>query len=163
MKKAKAIIALEDGYYDVGYSCGALGETAGELIFNTSMTGYQEVFSDPSYAGQIVIMTYPQIGNYGINYEDEESDGPKVAGVVVRELTDYPSNWRSEDSLKNYLIRHGIVAIEGVDTRELVRRIRDKGAMNAVISSEDLNPKSLVEKARAYPKMEGRDLVRKLP
>lgn len=162
MKKAKAIIALEDGYYDVGYSCGALGETAGELIFNTSMTGYQEVFSDPSYAGQIVIMTYPQIGNYGINYEDEESDGPKVAGVVVRELTDYPSNWRSEDSLKNYLIRHGIVAIEGVDTRELVRRIRDKGAMNAVISSEDLNPKSLVEKARAYPKMEGRDLVREV-
>ncbi|MCX7832499.1 MAG: glutamine-hydrolyzing carbamoyl-phosphate synthase small subunit [Actinobacteria bacterium] len=158
-KRIKAIIALEDGYFDEGYACGAEGETAGELIFNTSMTGYQEVFTDPSYAGQIVIMTYPQIGNYGINYEDEESDGPKTAGVVVRELSDYPSNWRSEDSLRNYLKKHGIVAIEGVDTRELVRRIRDKGAMNAVISTVDLNPKNLVEKARNFPKMEGLDLV----
>lgn len=161
-EKLKAVIALEDGYYDTGYACGAEGETAGELIFNTSMTGYQEVFSDPSYAGQIVIMTYPQIGNYGINYEDEESDGPKVAGVVVRELSKYPSNWRSEGNLSEYLKKHGVVAIEGVDTRELVRRIRDKGAMNAVISTEDLDPKSLVEKARSFPKMEGRDLVKEV-
>lgn len=162
IKKQKAVIALEDGYYDEGYACGAHGETAGELIFNTSMTGYQEILTDPSYAGQIVIMTYPQIGNYGVNFEDEESSGPKVAGFVVRELTDYPSNWRSEESLKSYLERHGIVAIEGVDTRELVRRIRDKGAMNAVISTVDLDPKSLIEKAKSFPKMEGRDLVKEV-
>lgn len=162
MKKKAAIIALEDGYYEAGYACGAEGETAGELIFNTSMTGYQEIFTDPSYAGQIIIMTYPQIGNYGVNFEDEESDAPRIEGLVVRELTDYPSNWRSQMSLRSYLEKHGIVGIEGVDTRELVRRIRDKGAMNAVISTVDLDPGSLVEKARNFPRMEGRDLVKEV-
>jgi carbamoyl-phosphate synthase small subunit len=158
----RAAIALEDGYYEFGYCCGSKGETIGELIFNTSMTGYQEIFTDPSYAGQIIIMTYPQIGNYGFNLEDEESDGPKIDGLVVRELSEYDSNWRSEGSLRDYLNKHGIVGIQGVDTRELVRRIRERGAMNAVISTEDLDPESLVEKARAFPKMEGRDLVKKV-
>lgn len=158
--KKKALIALEDGYYEFGYSCGAEGETAGELIFNTSMTGYQEIFTDPSYKGQIIVMTYPQMGNYGFNFEDEESIGPKVEGIVVRELSEFPSNWRSKGSLKDYLKHHNIVAIEGVDTRALVRRIRDRGAMNAVISTVDLDPASLVEKARNFPSMEGRDLVK---
>jgi carbamoyl-phosphate synthase small subunit len=162
LKKQKAILALEDGYYEIGLACGAEGETAGELIFNTSMTGYQEIFTDPSYAGQIIIMTYPQIGNYGANFEDQESDRPQLEGLVVRELNTYPSNWRSTMDLRSYLVKYDIVAIEGVDTRELVRRIRDKGALNAVISTVNLNPDSLVEKARNFPKMEGRDLVKKV-
>jgi len=160
MAEKKALLALEDGYYEYGTACGAEGETFGEIIFNTAMTGYQEIFTDPSYAGQIIVMTYPQIGNYGFNDEDQESGGPQLEGLVVRELSRTPSNWRAKGSLEDYLVAYGVVAIEGIDTRALVRHLREKGAMNAAISTEDLDPKSLSERARAYPHMSGRDLVK---
>lgn len=162
LNRRQALLALEDGYYEFGYSIGATGETFGEIIFNTSMFGYQEIFTDPSYAGQIIVMTYPQIGNYGYNDEDVESDSPKLEGLVVRELSKKDSNWRSQGSLQEYLLAHGVVGIEGIDTRALVRRIRDKGAMNAAISTEDLDPKSLVERARSFPHIDERDLVREV-
>jgi carbamoyl-phosphate synthase small subunit len=129
------------------------------MVFNTSMTGYQEVLTDPSYAGQIVCMTYPLIGNYGVNSEDGESDRPWVEGFVVREASRVASNWRSEESLDAYLKRWNIVALEGIDTRALVRHIRDKGAMRACISTIDLVEESLIEKARQSPQMENRELA----
>ena len=129
------------------------------MVFNTSMTGYQEVLTDPSYAGQIVCMTYPLIGNYGVNEADSESARPWVEGFVVREASRIASNWRSEESLDSYLKRWNIVAIEGIDTRALVRHIRDKGAMRACLSTIDLDEKSLVEKARQSPPMENRELA----
>lgn len=155
----KALLALEDGTVEVGNSIGAEGETFGELIFNTAMTGYQEIFTDPSYIGQIIIMTYPQIGNYGFNLEDRQSDDPKLEGLVVRELSVVDSNWRSKGSLADYLKVNEVVGIEGVDTRALVKHIREKGSMNAGISTEDTDQESLVKRVRKHPSIKGLDLV----
>src|SRR5262250_1349082 len=155
----KALLALEDGRTFRGRSWGANGEVCGEMVFNTSMTGYQEVLTDPSYAGQIVCMTYPLIGNYGVNEFDSESARPWVEGFVVREASRIVSSWRAEKSLQDYLKHWNIVAIEGIDTRALVRHIRDKGAMRACLSTTDLDEKSLVEKARQSPPMENRELA----
>jgi len=154
-----ALLSLEDGTVFAGRSCGAAGETAGEVVFNTSLSGYQEVITDPSYAGQIVTMTMPHIGNYGVNGADMESRGVFAAGFVVRELSEIASNWRAEETMGGFLKRHGVVAIEGVDTRRLTRHIREAGAMRAVLSTEDLDPSSLVAKAAASPGLVGRDLV----
>lgn len=154
-----ALLALEDGRTFRGRSWAAAGEAFGEMVFNTSMTGYQEVLTDPSYAGQIVCMTYPLIGNYGVNSEDEESDRPWVEGFVVREASRVASNWRSQESLEAYLKRWNIVALEGIDTRALVRHIRDKGAMRAGISTIDLDEVSLTNKALQSPAMENRELA----
>jgi len=157
-----ALLALEDGTVFRGHSCGATGEAAGELCFNTSMTGYQEILTDPSYAGQIVTMTMPHIGNYGVNGADAESRGIFAKGFVVREMCDEPSNWRAEESLPAMLERLGIVAIEGLDTRRIVRHLRERGAMRAVISTVDLDGGSLVAKALASPGLVGRDLVQEV-
>ncbi len=158
----KAILALADGRVFHGKSFGATGEITGEVVFNTSMTGYQEILTDPSYAGEIVTMTYPMIGNCGINTEDVESSKPHLAGFVVKEYNDYPSNFRSQMSLDAYLKENGIVGIQGIDTRALVRHIRDKGAQTGIISSVDTDPDSLVEKARKAPSIVGRDLVKEV-
>jgi carbamoyl-phosphate synthase small subunit len=154
-----ALLALEDGLSFRGRSWGAEGEACGEIVFNTSMTGYQEVLTDPSYAGQIVCMTYPLIGNYGVNNADEESSRPWVEAFVVREASRVASNWRSQESLDAYLKRWNIVAIEGIDTRALVRHIRDKGAMRACVSTIDLDEASVVANAKASPPMENRELA----
>src|SRR6266511_3737811 len=143
-----ALLALEDGRTFLGRSWAAEGEACGEIVFNTSMTGYQEVLTDPSYAGQIVCMTYPLIGNYGVNSADEESPRPWVEGFIVREASRVASNWRAEETLDAYLKRSNIVAIERVDTRALVRHIRNKGAMRACLSTSDLDEASVVAKAR---------------
>ena len=155
----KAILVLEDGRTFHGASFGAEGESFGEMVFNTSMSGYQEILTDPSYAGQIVCMTYPLIGNYGVNEDDVESRRPWVEGFVVRESSHIASNWRSTESLTAYLKRHEIVGIEHIDTRALVRHIRDKGAMRAGISSVDLDPASLLKKVLASPEMANRELA----
>jgi len=155
----KVFLALEDGSIFAGRSFGAVGETGGEVVFNTSMSGYQEILTDPSYAGQIVVMTYPHIGNYGTNAEDEESQRPYAEGFVAREFSPVHSNWRSEEALEDYLKRHHVVAISEVDTRALVRHIRSKGAMRGIIGPADIDPKQLVEKARAVRSMLGRDLA----
>ena len=154
-----AKLALEDGTVFTGRAFGAPGEKLGEVVFNTSMTGYQEVLTDPSYTGQIVTMTYPLIGNYGTTAEDEESGSVQVEGFVVRELTRIPSNFRSHRDLDTYLKASNVTGIEGIDTRALVRRLRVRGSMNGVLSSLDLDDASLVAKARAFPSMEGKDLV----
>src|ERR671924_785654 len=146
--KHPALLALEDGRTFRGRAWGAEGEVFGEMVFNTSMSGYQEVLTDPSYAGQIVCMTYPLIGNYGVNRADEESARPWVEGFVVREASRTASNWRAEETLDAYLKRWNIVAIDHVDTRALVRHIRDKGAMRACLSTADPNADSVIEKAR---------------
>ncbi len=158
-EKKSALLVLEDGRAFRGRGWGARGEACGEMVFNTSMSGYQEVLTDPSYAGQIVCMTYPLIGNYGVNAEDAESARPWVEGFVVREASRIASNWRSEETLDAYLKRWNIPAIDRVDTRALVRHIRDKGAMRACISSIDLDEQSLLEKARASAPMENRELA----
>jgi carbamoyl-phosphate synthase small subunit len=155
----QAKLALEDGTVFTGRGFGAAGETCGEVVFNTSMTGYQEVLTDPSYTGQIVTMTYPLIGNYGTTSEDQESRGIQVAGFIVRELTRQPSNFRSQSDLDSYLKAGGVTGIEGIDTRALVRRLRVRGAMNGVVSTTDLDDASLVKKAKACPNMDGLDLV----
>jgi carbamoyl-phosphate synthase small subunit len=157
-----AKIALEDGTVFTGTSFGAAGEVDGEVCFNTSMTGYQEILTDPSYRGQIVTMTYTEMGNYGVNREDVESSKPHLAGFIVKEFADRPSNFRSEESLDAYLKRHGIVGLAGIDTRALVRRLRTRGAMKGVLSSVDLDDASLVKKANASPGLVGRDLVREV-
>jgi carbamoyl-phosphate synthase small subunit len=157
--RTAALLALEDGRTFRGRSWAADGEVCGEIVFNTSMTGYQEVLTDPSYAGQIVCMTYPLIGNYGVNEADSESSRPWVEGFVVREASRLTSNWRAEESLADYLKRWNIVAIEGLDTRALVRHIRDKGAMRACLSSIDTDADSLVQKALKSPPMENRELA----
>jgi carbamoyl-phosphate synthase small subunit len=159
-KKAK--IALEDGRIFVGLSFGATGERYGEVVFNTSMAGYQEILTDPSYKGQIVTMTYPLIGNYGVNPEDIESRKPFVEGFVVKECSRIASSWRSQKSLDEYLRENNIVGIESIDTRALTRHIRLQGAMKAVISTEDLDEKSLVKKTKASPGLIGRDLVKEV-
>ncbi|MBI3951230.1 MAG: glutamine-hydrolyzing carbamoyl-phosphate synthase small subunit [Acidobacteria bacterium] len=155
----EAILALEDGRVFRGRTFGAAGERTGELVFNTSMTGYQEVLTDPSYAGQIVVMTYPEIGNYGVNRQDVESRKPFVEGFVVREYSPRFSNWRAEGSLSEYLRRHGVIGIDEVDTRAIVRHIRERGAMRAFISTETIDESTAVAKAQAAPSMLGRDLA----
>ncbi|MBX6316656.1 MAG: glutamine-hydrolyzing carbamoyl-phosphate synthase small subunit, partial [Isosphaeraceae bacterium] len=157
-----AKLALEDGTVFTGRAFGARGEVDGEVVFNTSMTGYQEILTDPSYHGQIVAMTYPLIGNYGVNPEDVESGRPWVRGFVVRELSRLVSNHRAQGSLEEYLAAHGIPGIEGVDTRALVRRTREQGAMKGVLSALDLDDASLVAKARRSPGLIGRDLTREV-
>ncbi len=158
----RAVLALADGKYFIGKAFGASGEVSGEVVFNTSMTGYQEILTDPSYYGEIVTMTYPQIGNYGINSEDVESGRPFLTGFVVKEACPFPSNYRSEMTLSAYLKGHNIVGIEGIDTRALVRHIRTVGAQTGIISSVDLDPDSLIEKARLAPSIVGRDLVKEV-
>ena len=158
----KVILALADGTVFEGEQFGATGETVGEVVFNTSMTGYQEVLTDPSYKGQIVTMTYPLIGNYGCNEADVESIGPQVEGFVVREYSAYHSNWRSKWSLDTYLAEHNIIGIQGIDTRALTRRLRVHGVMNGCLSTEDLNPESLVAKAKAWHGLVGWDLVQRV-
>lgn len=160
MSEAKhAILVLEDGRTFKGSSFGADGEIFGELVFNTSMTGYQEILTDPSYAGQIVCMTYPMIGNYGVNSEDVESRRPWVEGFIVKELSPVTSNWRATESLDSYLRRNKVVGLQGVDTRALVRHIRDKGAMRAAISTTELDEKKLLSRVLDTPTMENRELA----
>jgi carbamoyl-phosphate synthase small subunit len=157
-----AKLALEDGTVFSGTAFGANGEVDGEVCFNTSMTGYQEILTDPSYRGQIVTMTYTEMGNYGVNREDVESGKPHLAGFVVKEFADRPSNFRSEESLDAYLKRYNIPGLAGIDTRALVRKLRIQGAMKGVLSSVDLDGASLVRKAKASPGLVGRDLVREV-
>ncbi len=159
---APAKLALADGTVYPGTAFGASGEVYGEVCFNTSMTGYQEILTDPSYCGQIVAMTYPLIGNYGVNTEDIESRGLSLRGFVVRELCRQPSNFRSTDTLDGYLKKANVVGIEGVDTRALVRRLRIRGAMTGVLSTIDLDDASLVKKAQTSPELVGQDLVREV-
>jgi carbamoyl-phosphate synthase small subunit len=154
-----AILALADGRVFTGRACGAEGEAHGEVVFNTSMTGYQEILTDPSYRGQLVCMTYPLIGNYGVNPEDVESRRPWVNGFIVKEACPYPSSWRGRVSLEAYMREHGIVGIEGIDTRALARHLRDRGAQEGVISTVETDAARLSEKARALPGLIGRDLV----
>lgn len=157
-----AKLALADGTVYAGTAFGASGEVYGEVCFNTSMTGYQEILTDPSYCGQIVAMTYPLIGNYGINPEDVESRGLFLRGFVVRELCEQPSNFRSTDTLDHYLKKHNVVGISGIDTRALVRRLRIRGAMTGILSTRDLDDSSLVRKAQTSPELVGQDLVREV-
>ncbi len=157
-----AKLALEDGTVYSGIAFGADGEVDGEVVFNTSMTGYQEILTDPSYRGQIVAMTYPEIGNYGVNSEDVESQRPHLAGFIVRQLSGRASNFRSEGALDDYLSDHGIVGLAGIDTRSLVRRLRTHGAMKGVISTQELDDATLVAKAKSSPGLVGRDLVREV-
>ena len=155
-----AILALENGTWFQGVSAGAAGETTGEVVFNTSMTGYQEILTDPSYAGQIVTMTAPQSGNYGVAGADTESDQPQVAGFVMRDASPVSSNWRATGTLRDYLVRHHIVAISDVDTRALTRALRSSGVMRGIIATGSVDPAVLVERARRVPHMEGSDLVK---
>lgn len=159
-KSSSSILLLADGRMFEGKSFGYNGETTGEVCFNTGMTGYQEILTDPSYCKQIVTMTSPHIGNYGINEEDIESENIQVAGFVIKEETMTPSNWRSTQSLGEYLKKNKIVGIKEIDTRSLTRHIRDKGAMNGIISSNDLNIKSLEKKLKKSPDMNGLDLAK---
>lgn len=158
----RAILALEDGRYFEGESFGATGARSGEACFNTSMTGYQEVLTDPSYRGQIVSMTYPLIGNYGINELDNESKCPHVRGFVVEELCDVPRNWRSTESLNDYLARWDIMGIQGIDTRALTKHLRERGAMRAVLTTEAASPDDAVKQALDSPSMEGMDYVKEV-
>jgi carbamoyl-phosphate synthase small subunit len=157
--RTRAMLALEDGSVFRGWACGAEREVEGEVVFNTSMTGYQEILTDPSYKGQIVTMTYPLIGNYGVSPEDVESGSPQVSGFVVRELCRYPSNWRSTQTLDDYLKEHDIPAVEGIDTRALTKKIRTRGDMRAVLSCSIEDPDELVDRARQWPGLVGQDMV----
>jgi carbamoyl-phosphate synthase small subunit len=156
----KAILALADGRYFEGLSFGAAGEAVGEVVFNTSMTGYQEILTDPSYAGQLVAMTYPQIGNVGVNPEDVESRKPYTKGFIVKEYTARPSNWRATQPLHEYMKQHGIVGIQDIDTRSLVRHLRDHGSQEGVVTTVERDPADAVAKAKASPGLVGRDLVK---
>ncbi|MBN1671792.1 MAG: glutamine-hydrolyzing carbamoyl-phosphate synthase small subunit [Kiritimatiellae bacterium] len=155
----KALIALEDGRCFKARSFTGPGEVFGEIVFNTSMTGYQEILTDPSYHGQVVTLTYPLIGNYGVNAADVESDRPKAAGLIVGECSRIPSSWRSQTSLPDYLQQHGILGVDQVDTRAVTLHIRSRGAMKCVVSTTDPDPARLVEKARQSPGLVGRDLA----
>jgi carbamoyl-phosphate synthase small subunit len=155
----KATLALENGLWFEGEAAGAAGETGGEVVFNTSMTGYQEVLTDPSYAGQIVTMTSPEIGNYGIAADEGESRGVKVAGFIIRDESPIASNWRSGSTLRDYLVRNDVVAISDIDTRALTRVLRSAGVMRGVVATGDADPRELVDKARSIAPMEGSDLV----
>ncbi|CAG0946103.1 carbamoyl-phosphate synthase small subunit [Anaerolineae bacterium] len=161
-RRPEAMLALEDGTIFRGRAFGARGERCGEVVFTTGMTGYQEVLTDPSYHGQIVIMTYPHIGNYGVNDEDGESAHPWVRGFIVREASSIVSNWRATGNLEDYLIAHNIIALTEIDTRALVRHIRTRGAMRGIISTNDLDAESLSEKTRASQEMVGADLAREV-
>ncbi|HEY7560068.1 MAG TPA: glutamine-hydrolyzing carbamoyl-phosphate synthase small subunit [Candidatus Binatia bacterium] len=156
----KAFLALADGRYFEGLAFGAAGEAVGEVVFNTSMTGYQEILTDPSYEGQLVAMTYPQIGNVGVNPEDVESKRPHTKGFIVKDYTARPSNWRAAQPLHEYMKQHGIVGIHGVDTRALVRHLRDHGSQEGVITTVDSNSADAIAKAKASPGLVGRDLVK---
>ncbi len=158
----QAILALEDGRIFRGKGFGAKGECYGEVVFNTSITGYQEIFTDPSYAGQIVVLTNPEIGNYGTNPEDSESTRPFIEGLVVREFSPISSNWRSQELAEGYLERFRIPVLAEIDTRALVRHLRDHGAMRGVISSIETDPEKLVAKARSIPSMLGTDLAKQV-
>ncbi|MEW6429454.1 MAG: glutamine-hydrolyzing carbamoyl-phosphate synthase small subunit [Thermodesulfobacteriota bacterium] len=158
----KALIALEDGAVFAGESFAGAGETTGEVVFNTGMSGYQETLTDPSYKGQIITMTYPLIGNYGINEEDMESARIHAAAFLVKEYCPTPSNYRATATLADFLDRYGILGVEGIDTRALTRHIRVAGAMKGIVSTVDLDPASLVAKAKASPGLVGRDLVREV-
>jgi carbamoyl-phosphate synthase small subunit len=156
-----ALLALEDGSVFHGHAVGATGETVGEVVFNTAMTGYQEILTDPSYARQIVTLTYPHIGNTGCNEVDAESDRVHTAGLIVRDVPRRPSNWRNTESLPDYLKRHGIVAIAGIDTRRLTRILRDKGALNGcIVAGESIDAEAALAKARAFPGLNGMDLAK---
>src|SRR5271157_1338886 len=156
----QAILALEDGRVFRGKGYGAKGECYGEVVFNTSLTGYQEIFTDPSYAGQIVVLTNPQIGNYGTNQADNESARPYIEGLIVREFSPIGSNWRSEQVADEYMERYSVPVLAEIDTRALVRHLRDHGVMRGVISTAESNPEVLVQKARSIRKMDGTDLAR---
>jgi carbamoyl-phosphate synthase small subunit len=157
----KAVLALEDGTTFEGLAAGAEGEARGEVVFNTSMSGYQEILTDPSYAGQIVTMTAAEIGNYGVSPDDGESRRPHVAGFIIRDESPVASNWRATDTLRDYLVANRIVAITDIDTRALTRRLRSVGVMRGVLATgQGIDPATLVDRARAIPKMEGSDLVR---
>jgi carbamoyl-phosphate synthase small subunit len=158
----KAYLALADGKVFEGNHFGAEGEVDAEIVFNTSMSGYQEVLTDPSYCGQMVLMTYPLIGNYGINPQDFESDRPHLSGFIIKELSGIVSNWRSTETLDDFLKRFGIIGIQGIDTRALTRRIREKGAQQAVLSTIAQDPKELVRKAQNSPSLVGRDMVKEV-
>lgn len=162
MALKKAILVLEGGGFFIGQSIGYEGEAEGEIVFNTSMTGYQEILTDPSYKGQIVTMTYPLIGNYGCNFEDVESGRPWVEGFIVKELASYPSNWRSEGDLSEYLKQHKIVAIQGIDTRKLTKMICTGGAQRALISTKNENISALLKKVKKIPSIVGLDLVKEV-
>ena len=158
----KAILALADGTVFEGYPFGAEGEATGEVVFNTSMTGYQEILTDPSYKGQIVTMTYPHIGNYGVNEADIESSRPHLSGFIVKELSQHPSNWRLQKSLDTYLRDCGIAGIQGIDTRALTRRLRDHGSQMGIISTVELDPKKLVTRAGRVSGLVGLDMVKEV-
>ena len=162
MNKKKALLVLENGIHFVGESIGYEGEAAGEIVFNTSMTGYQEILTDPSYKGQIVTMTYPLIGNYGCNFEDVESWKPWVEGFVIKEMASFPSSWRKKESLVDYLEKNKIVAIQGIDTRKLTKIIRTGGAQRALITTADDNIQNLITRVKKTPSIVGRDLVQEV-
>ena len=158
-----ALLALEDGSVFHGHAVGATGETVGEVVFNTAMTGYQEILTDPSYSRQIVTLTYPHVGNTGVNAEDVESTGVHAAGLIVRDVPRRASNWRSSESLPDYLRRHGTVAIAGIDTRRLTRILRDKGALGGcIVAGEQIDVEAALAKARAFPGLNGMDLARQV-
>ena len=157
-----ALLVLADGSTFRGWSFGATGTVVGEIVFNTGMTGYQEVLTDPSYRGQIVAFTYPELGNTGVNQEDEESAAPQVNGAIAKNICEHPSNWRSTTSLPDYLKQHNIPGIYGIDTRELTRKLRTAGAMNGAISSEILDPQQLLGQLELMPSMEGLNLVKEV-
>ncbi len=154
-----AILALEDGTIFEGVSYGAPVQKTGEVVFNTAITGYQEIFTDPSYCGQIVVLTYPQIGNYGSNLFDSEAGAPHIEGLVVREISPIASNWRSDDRAEHFLAKHGIPVIAEVDTRKLVRLLRDRGAMRGVIGVGETDAEKLIAAARRSPTMAGQNLI----
>ena len=160
VSEQSAVFYLEDGTLFEGAAFGARGESLGEVVFNTSMTGYQEILTDPSYAGQIVVMTHPEIGNYGVNPDDEESCGPFVEGFAVREFSPISSSWRGKGPLSDYLDDHSITGITEIDTRALVRHVREKGAMRGILSTVDFDPDSLRAKVLAHPTMSGSDYVK---
>ncbi|AGA34773.1 Carbamoyl-phosphate synthase small chain [Thioalkalivibrio nitratireducens DSM 14787] len=159
---APAVLVLEDGTVFHGQSVGAVGETVGEVVFNTAMTGYQEILTDPSYARQIVTLTYPHIGNVGTTSEDDESTRVHAAGLIVRDVPPLVSNWRSRESLPDYLMRHGVVAIAGIDTRRLTRILREKGAQNGCLQGGEVDAERALEQARAFPGIKGMDLAREV-
>jgi carbamoyl-phosphate synthase small subunit len=158
----QAILALEDGRIFHGKGYGAKGECYGEVVFNTSITGYQEIFTDPSYAGQIVVLTNPEIGNYGTNSDDNEATRPYIEGLIVREFSRVSSNWRSQEVAEGYLERYKIPVLGEIDTRALVRHLRNNGVMRGVISTLEADTDKLVAKARSIPKMDGTDLAKEV-
>ena len=160
--RESALLVLADGTVFYGLACGAGGSVVGEVVFNTGMTGYQEVMTDPSYAGQLVTFTYPELGNTGVNPDDQEAEQPHARGLIARQLSPVASNWRSRQSLQDWLCAHGVVGIHGIDTRALVRHLRETGAMNGVISSDGRSAAELLEVLRSAPSMEGLNLADKV-